>query len=115
WKLRVAEDAHQDRSSADSVGAAAALCAAADDPALREQLRRYLDRQSQLAAIQIKDALREDKVRHWSLRVRHISDVFKLSFEFGAALVFLTLAGFIGLALWTAAHDRALVIETFYV
>jgi tetratricopeptide (TPR) repeat protein len=75
----------------------------------------YLEAQTRLAGLQAEDLRREDSLRHWSLRVRHISDVFKLSFEFGAALVFLALATFIAGAIWTAAHDRALVIEAFNV
>ena len=95
-----------------SLGAGLALSA---HPALDPRAAGYLDAQTRLARLQAEDLEREDKVRHWSLRVRHVSDVFKLSFEFGVALVFLALAIFIAIAIWTAAHDRSLVIEAFNV
>ena len=93
---------------------AAMLGAALSDPG-NPAAQEYLRAQARLADLQAEDLLREDKLRHWSLRVRHISDVFKLSFEFAAALVFLALADFIAITIWTAAHDRALVIEAFNV
>jgi len=100
-------------ASASGAGAAALAAALADrnDP----EARAYLLAQTRLAHLQAEDLLREDKLRHWSVRVRHVSDVFKLSFEFGAALVFLALAAFIAIAIWNAAHSRALVIEAFNV
>ncbi len=107
----VEDDGANSARGADAI----ALGAAANDPYLREHLRRYLDRQSDLAAIQIKDAQREDAVRHWSLRVRHISDVLKLGFELAAAAIVTAVAVFVGGAVWMAAHDRALVIESFAV
>jgi tetratricopeptide (TPR) repeat protein len=49
------------------------------------------------------------------LRVRHVSDVLKLAFEFSLALFVVALIVGLGSALWGAAHDDALVIETFSV
>jgi tetratricopeptide (TPR) repeat protein len=108
--------AHEDEggSSPGGGGFGAALALNAHGP-LDPRAAAYLEEQTTLARLQAEDLRREDKLRHWSLRVRHISDVFKLSFELGAALVFLALAIFIAIAVWTAAHDRALVIEAFNV
>jgi len=101
-----------DRSAA---GTDALLAAALGIFSANPKVDDLLSRQIAIADLQIQDMGREDRIRHWSLRVRHVSDVFKLSFEFGAALVFLALAAFVATAIWTAAHDRALVIEAFNV
>src|SRR5690348_11584831 len=101
---------------ADDIRSAAVMSPdAALAGASRDEADAYLRKQREFLDLQIEDLKRQDRLRHWSLRVRHISDVFKLSFEFGAALVFLALATFIAIAIWTAAHDRALVIEAFNV
>ncbi|MBV9569765.1 MAG: hypothetical protein JO056_00805 [Alphaproteobacteria bacterium] len=96
-------------------GTDALLAATLGTVSANPKVDELLSRQIAIADLQIHDMRREDRVRHWSLRVRHISDVFKLSFELGAALVFLALAIFVATAIWTAAHDRALVIEAFNV
>jgi tetratricopeptide (TPR) repeat protein len=103
-----------ERPPADPAATAFAL-GAVNDPAMREEVRAYLKRQAELAALQIEDLKREDAVRHWSLRVRHISDVLKLGFELAAAAIVTAVAVFVGGAVWMAAHDRALVIESFAV
>jgi len=97
--------------------------------ASREKADAYLDKQAalgdeqirlareqvELTRLQVKDMRREDRLRHWSLRVRHISDVLKLSFELALALIFAALVACIGGVVWTAAHDDGLVIEAFKV
>src|SRR3954463_668968 len=105
-------DEGQDRRMA---GTDALLAAALGGASVNPKVEDLFGRQITIADLQIQDMRREDRLRHWSLRVRHISDVFKLSFEFGPALVFLALAAFIAIAVWTAVHDRALVIEAFNV
>ena len=113
----MAEEVEKHVAGAAATGAdPAAAAIALDYPGtLDPRSAAYLEKQTRLTELQIADLEREDALRHWSLRVRHVSDVFKLSFEFGAALVFLTLGFFIMIAIWTAAHDRALVIEAFNV
>jgi len=75
----------------------------------------YLVKQARLTELQIADLEREDALRHWSLRVRHVSDVMKLTFELSAAFVVLVLVGLICMTLWKAAHDDSLVIQAFSV
>ena len=113
----MAEEVEKHVAGAAATGAdpAAAAIALGHPGTLDPRSAAYLEKQARLTELQIADLEREDALRHWSLRVRHVSDVFKLSFEFGAALVFLTLGFFIMIAIWTAAHDRALVIEAFNV
>ncbi len=71
--------------------------AAAADPAVREELRGYLRHQSELVVLQIEESRREDSVRHWSLRIRHVSDVLKLGFELAIAFIVLVVAAGLGL------------------
>ncbi len=74
-----------------------------------------LDRQIAIADLQIDDLERDDRVRHWSVRVRHISDVLKLTFESALAGIALAILMGLGVAVWSAAHDNSLVIDAFSV
>jgi len=122
----VGQETASGRTGAGGDPAAIALAASG---ASREEADAFLRKQSQLsveqiklmteqtilARLQVEDLRREDKLRHWSLRVHHISDVMKLAFEFSLALLVLALVVGCGSALWAAAHDDALVIEAFTV
>ena len=104
-------------SAAGGSAAAFALNAASRaeaDAYLRKQ-GRLADEQTVLVRLQADDLRREDKLRHWSLRVHHISDVMKLSFEFAVAIILLGLVVLLAGAVWSAANDNGLVIESFSV
>ena len=58
--------------------------------ASREEADAFLRRQRRLVDLQIGDLEREDEIRHWSLRVRHVSDVMRVTFELTVALIGLT-------------------------
>jgi hypothetical protein len=111
----------RDGSSGDITPNAAALNMAlsgAGSEDAREFLRRQsaiADKQGRLLDLQIEDLTREDAVRHWSLRVRHISDLMKLAFEVSVAFIVVAIALGIGLTVWSAAHDDGLVIEAFSI
>jgi hypothetical protein len=127
----MAEESDRSNSSATSgsFGVDRVAGALALGGASREKADAYLDNQSalgdeqirlareqiEIARLQIGDLRREDRLRHWSLRVRHISDVLKLSFELALALIFAALVAGIAGAVWTASHDDGLVIEAFKV
>jgi hypothetical protein len=81
----------------------------------REAANAFLEKQGRLIDLQIEDLRREDALRHWSLRIRHISDMLKLGFEFSAAAIVIAVALFIGSAVWSAANDHGLTIEAFDV
>jgi tetratricopeptide (TPR) repeat protein len=92
--------------------------ASADTAEARDYLRRQsevAERQKRLLDLQIADLEREDKIRHQSLRIHHIGDLLKLGFELAAALVVLAIVVVMGAAVWNAAHDDGLVIESFNV
>jgi tetratricopeptide (TPR) repeat protein len=80
-----------------------------------EEAREYLRKQSRLVELQIADLEREDRLRHWSLRVHHTSDVMKVMFEVTAALVALAVIVMGAAAIWSAAHDDSVVIDAFRV
>src|ERR1700749_2203923 len=89
-----------------------------DTAEARDYLRHQsevAERQKRLLDLQIADLEREDKVRHQSLRIHHIGDLLKLGFELAAAVVVLAIVVVIGAAVWNAAHDNGLVIESFNV
>ncbi len=80
-----------------------------------EEARAYLRSQKRLADLQAEDLLREDKLRHWSLRIRHVSDVLKLGFELALAFIVIAIAVGLGTTIWAAAHADGLVIQSFNV
>ncbi|HEY5048521.1 MAG TPA: hypothetical protein VII49_10930 [Rhizomicrobium sp.] len=105
----------EDHAFADS-GTAAALAMASDkDESIGGDARAYLHRQVQLTQLQIHELKREFALRHWSLRIHHVSDLMKLAFEFAAAFILLAGAVFLAVAIWTAAHDNSLIIDAFDV
>ena len=111
----MADEMGEEQGRASYAGSeAAALAAALADPA-NPNARDYLRAQTRLADLQSEELLREDRVRHWSLRVRHVSDVMKLAFELALALIFTAIVALIAGAVWSAARDNSLVIEAFNV
>ena len=72
--------------------------------ASREKADAFLEEQTVLARLQADDLRREDRVRHWSLRVRHISDVMKLIFELTLAAFAVVVIAALASAIWSAAH-----------
>ena len=114
---RVDETVGYGKRDVDPAAAALALGSAS-----RAKADSYLDEQMVVARaqtevlhLQAHELKHELKLRHWSLRVRHISDVMKLSFEIAVAFIFLSIATAIGFEIWDAAHDDGLVIEAFQV
>src|SRR5215469_14016502 len=83
--------------------------------ASRKKADAFLDEQTILARLQAKELAHELSLRHWSLRVRHVSDIIKLSFEIAIAFIVLAIAVGIGAAIWQAAHADGLVIRSFNV
>ncbi|MDE1985069.1 MAG: hypothetical protein KGJ28_00905, partial [Alphaproteobacteria bacterium] len=99
------------------IGAAIALGSAsrmAADAFLAEQMQ-LARKQAALAEVQAEEIHEEKKLRHWSMRVRHVSDVMKLAFELSMALILLALVVGIGATVWSASHEDGLVIDAFTV
>ena len=111
----MADEIESDKSGGGNAADAAMALALGQHGALDPRAAAYLEKQSALTDLQIEDLKREDRLRHWSLRVRHISDVLKLSFELALALIFTAIVFIIGAAIRSAAEDNGVVIESFSV
>jgi tetratricopeptide (TPR) repeat protein len=99
----------------EAPAAAIALGGDAEQRRLDPRAAAYLEKQARLTELQIADLEREDAIRHWSLRVRHISDILKLTFELAIAGVVVALVLLICATVWEAARDNSLVVEAFSV
>lgn len=108
------EDKDRDYGAGAGAAVAGALAAGAD-PSSRARADAFLEEQIRLTRLQIEDMRKENRLRHWSLRVRHISDVMKLAFEISLAFILIAIAVGLGAALWNAANDDGLVVESFSV
>ena len=109
----MADDDIDDGTKPSGHADAMAVHAALSGGGASEEAREYLRKQSRLVELQIADLEREDRLRHWSLRVHHISDVIKVMFEVTAALIALAVIVMIAAAVWSAAHDDSVVIDAF--
>ncbi|HTT98469.1 MAG TPA: hypothetical protein VMF58_10495 [Rhizomicrobium sp.] len=106
----MAEENSESGSSGGNFAASAILAAAS-----REKADAFVDKQNELADLQIEDLKRENSVRHWSLRVRHVSDVLKLGFEMAVAFIVIAIAIGFGFEIWAATRADGLVIDAFTV
>src|ERR1043166_768012 len=115
-RIRAGAMEEKDRDYPAGAGAAVAgALAAGADPASRARADAFLEEQTRLARLQVEDMQAENRLRHWSLRVRHISDVMKLAFELALAFILLAIAVGLGAAIWNASQDDGLVVESFSV
>jgi tetratricopeptide (TPR) repeat protein len=106
----MAEEEADSALAGGSVAASTILSAAS-----REKADTFVDKQNELADLQIEDLKRENAIRHWSLRVRHISDVLKLGFEMAVAFIVIAIAIGFGFEIWAAMRADGLVIDAFTV
>ncbi len=116
----MAEERAEGESGAHAPSSAAAFAALAH--ASREKADAFLEEQTRLAReqaevarLQAEDLRREDSLRHWSLIVRHASDVVKVTFELALALLVVAIVAGMTTVVWNAMRDDSLVIEAFAV
>jgi tetratricopeptide (TPR) repeat protein len=113
----MAEEKERDGQTASSAAVWSALgasSAAKADAFLDEQIILTKE-QATLARLQVEDLRREDRLRHRSLRVHHVSGMLKLGFELALAAIFTAVVLILAGAVWSAAHEDGLVIEAFSV
>jgi tetratricopeptide (TPR) repeat protein len=84
------------------------------DAFLKKQ-EAFIDDQRRLVALQTKELAHELELRHWSMWVRHLSSLLKLTLEVSVALLALALVCGAGMMVWNAAHANGLVVESFKV
>jgi len=106
------ETPHEDRQPVDPSAVALALDGKGT---LDPRAAAFLEKQGRLVDLQAEELEHELNLRHWSLRVRHISDILKLSFELAGALILTAIVIFISASVWSASRDQSLVIEAFSV
>ena len=118
----MAEQTGGEREAATQTPASDPAAWAALSAADREHANAFLEQQKKVAVeqevlvhLQAKELAHELSLRHWSLRVRHVSDVMKLAFEFSVAIILLAIVALIAGAVWSAANDTGAVIEAFSV
>ena len=80
-----------------------------------EEAREYLREQTRLARLQSEQIEEENLTRRRMLKLEHTSAMFKLSLELAVAAVITIAAIAFGAALWSAATDNGLVVESFAV
>lgn len=101
-----------ERPGTDAVATAIAL---GQGGTLDPRAAAFLEKQGRLVDLQIEEQTREDQIRHWSLVVRHVSDVLKLTLEVTVAIAAIAVvAGFAALV-WSALRDDGVVVEAFKV
>ncbi|HWE05835.1 MAG TPA: hypothetical protein VG274_03950, partial [Rhizomicrobium sp.] len=103
------------RESTSSANPSDPVAWAALSVASRVKADAFLDDQSALVRLQAKELAHELNLRHWSLRVRHLSDILRLTFEFGVALIILLLVALCVAAVWNASRADGIVVDTFSV
>jgi len=104
-----------DDGTAKAAAVGVAMHEASRDPGVAADVREFLREQTIVLRLQAEDLRREDKLRHWSLRVHHISDVLKLSFELALASIFTVVMLVAALTVWSATQEDGVVIEAFSV
>jgi tetratricopeptide (TPR) repeat protein len=80
-----------------------------------EEGREYLREQTRLARLQSEQIEEENVTRRRILKLEHSSAVFKLLLELAVAAVITIAAIVLGAAVWSAATDSGLVVESFAV
>ena len=107
---------------ADALAASFAKDAAKLDPEMAARVADVLEQQSQmlraqtrLLHLQAEDLRKEDRIRHWSLRVRHINDLMKLTFALSGGFILLIAAIGIGALVWNAHQASGLVFQPLKV
>jgi len=98
-------------SSENGPGLAAALAVGRDGA----RADTFLDEQTKLTRLQIEQIEEENTTRRRILKLEHMSAAMKLAFELALAIIFTAIAIGLGAAVWNAANDNGLVVESFSV
>jgi len=80
-----------------------------------EEARTYLREQARLAHLQSEQIEEENATRRRILKLEHASSAMKVAFELALALIFTVVAIGLGVAVWGAASDNGLVVQSFSV
>lgn len=103
--------AEERKSGIDASGVAAMLAAGSGDG----RAETFLEEQTRLARLQIRQIEEEDSTRRRILRLEHISAVMKVAFEVAVGALAAAILIALSAAIWSAANDNGLVVESFSV
>ncbi|HWA22272.1 MAG TPA: hypothetical protein VG735_07755, partial [Caulobacterales bacterium] len=101
--------AEEQKKATDASGMAAAIATAQGG----KRAEAFLEEQTRLVRLQIEQLKEENATRRSILRLEHISAVMKVAFEIAVALVVTAILVGLGAAIWSAARDNSLVVESF--
>src|ERR1700744_1452508 len=73
----------------------------------------YRDEQPRLTRLQIEQLEEENPTRQTILKLEQASAAMKVAFELAVAIIFTLIAIGLGWAVWDAARDNGLVVESF--
>lgn len=76
---------------------------------------QFLDEHTRLARMQREQMEEENATRRRLLRLEHASALFKLALEVAVAIVVILIAAGLSAAVWSAASDNGLIVESFSV
>ena len=102
-------------------GSAAALAAAIaqdrtkDDPVGSSRAELFLDEQTKLIRLQSRQLDEQRQLLLGSLRFRHLGEVMSVALQIILGVLGIAVVIAISAAVWSAAHDNGLVVETFDV
>jgi len=105
------EEGLENRELTDTAALSLAMGAATHEKDVAARAAILLEEQTKLVRLQVADLRKEDALRHWSLRVRHVNDLIKLTFGLGAACVVLAVTIALGVLVWNAHEATGLVIQ----
>ena len=109
------EEAEGTVSASDPVAATLAMDAARLDPALAAKAASYLERQAEFVSIQTEHLHEQRRVQLDNLKLRRTSERLRVAIQVLVALFGLPIVSGLGLMIWKATQDHALVVEPFSV
>jgi tetratricopeptide (TPR) repeat protein len=104
----MAED-KKDGESASGLAASMAMARHGD------RADTFLDEQTRLTRLQIEQIEEENVTRRHILKLERASGAMKVAFELAVAIIVTIIAIGLGSAIWSAANDKGLVVESFSV
>jgi tetratricopeptide (TPR) repeat protein len=109
--MDMVESSKPSENAPDAPGLAAHMALGESGP--RAQV--YLDEQTRLTRLQIEQLEEENATRQSILKLEQASAAMKVAFELAVAIIFTLIAVGLGWAVWEAARDNGLVVESFSV
>jgi tetratricopeptide (TPR) repeat protein len=105
------DEGPEERELPDAAALSLAMNTASHDEKVAAKAAMLLEEQTRLVRLQAAELRKEDALRRWSLRARHINDLIKLTFGLGAAVIALVVAIGAAALVWNAHEATGLLIQ----